>query len=351
MKHLFLALILLVPAVGFANKPNSNVNGFYNQLEVNQPLKVGIRMVKPFGSYFSPTGYDGYAYKLLQQMFPGQEFEMVQMNSIDDAFDATKKGEVDFTIGPFSKTLEREEYLDFSHEFYSSKPAISVRNKNNWIDSIIWAAQRIGIGVSIFIVMLYLVGFIIDKSDGDSKIKNVHQGAWWALVTFSTVGYGDLVPDTAKGKFIASIWIVASLFLIATFTGYMSSAMTIKQLSEEPTSLKYLGNSKLATVEGSTSENILHSLNFNYRPFSNIESALFSLTNGDSHAIIYDEPVLKYHFRNNEDYAVWEIPSALTEHYAFIFPQGSPLLEMVNREMLRVLPTVEWQRIHNSYFK
>lgn len=345
MWNIFLALLLLIPSIGLTDE--SSINESTN----SDTIKVGIRMVEPFGSYAGKRGYDGYAYKLLQLMFPEDEFEMVRMHSIEEAVESTKEGEVDFTIGPFSKTHEREKILDFSHAFYSSKPAIAVRNKSTWVDSVIWASKRIAIGVIIFIVMLYIVGFIVDKGDGDSKIKSIHQGAWWALVTFSTVGYGDLVPDTAKGKFIASVWIVASLFLIATFTGYMSSAMTIKKLNDEPTSLKYLGTSKLGTVEGSTSEELLIALNFNYSAYNDITDAIVELTSGRVHAIIYDKSVLKYQLRENERYIVWEIPSASVEHYAFIFPQGSTYVELVNREMLRVLPSVEWQRIHNSYFK
>jgi ABC-type amino acid transport substrate-binding protein len=308
-------------------------------------------MVDPFVSYTGDKGFDGYAYKLLLLMFPDEEFEFIRMDNIEDAIEKTKNGEVAFTIGAFSKTAEREEYLDFSHSFYQSKPAVAVRKRNTWVDNALWIAQRLGGGIVIFIAMLYVVGFLVNKGDGDSKIKTTHQGAWWALVTFSTVGYGDLVPDTAKGKFLASIWIIASLFLIATFTGYMSSAMTVKKLTEQPTNLNYLATSKLATVEGSTSENLLTALNFNYQPFGYVEDALLELINGRVNAIIYDKPMLEYHLRGNENYDVWEIPSAPNEHYAFIFPEGSEMLETVNREMLRVLPSVEWQRIHNSYFK
>lgn len=343
MKTLFI-ILLLFPIILNAEEKESEMH------QTLHSLKVGARMVDPFVSYLNEKEYDGYVYQLLKQMFPDIKIEIIPMDSVNEAIKRTKNGEVDFTIGAFSITEERENIIDFSHAFFQSKPAIATRVKGTWIDTIIWIAQRVIIAIGIFIIMLYIVGFIINKIDGDTKIQTTNQGAWWALVTFSTVGYGDFVPDTNKGKFVASIWIVSSLFLISVFTGYVSSAMTVKRLTEQPTNLNYLSTKRLATVGETTSADLLNALNFNYRSFKNVENAILELINGRIDAIIYDKPILEYHLRDNENYQVWEIPNSVKEPYAFILPEDSEIEERVNREMLRVLPTTEWQQIHNSYF-
>ena len=47
--------------------------------------------------------------------------------------------------------------------------------------------------------------FLVEGSIPDSKITNLGYAFWWAIVTVTTVGYGDIYPVTAEGKIIASI--------------------------------------------------------------------------------------------------------------------------------------------------
>ena len=38
---------------------------------------------------------------------------------------------------------------------------------------------------------------------------------WWAMVTVTTVGYGDIVPVTPVGKFFASLLMITGVFVVA----------------------------------------------------------------------------------------------------------------------------------------
>jgi voltage-gated potassium channel len=68
-----------------------------------------------------------------------------------------------------------------------------------------------------------LAGFVvtlIDKKD----FPTFGDGVWWAIVTLGTVGYGDIVPHTAWGRFIGSIVIVVGVTFIAFLTATVTSA-------------------------------------------------------------------------------------------------------------------------------
>ena len=45
---------------------------------------------------------------------------------------------------------------------------------------------------------------------------------WWALVTITTVGYGDITPMTTVGRFVASALMFVGLALISSVTAIIS---------------------------------------------------------------------------------------------------------------------------------
>ncbi len=49
----------------------------------------------------------------------------------------------------------------------------------------------------------------------ETHFPTIPDAMWWAIVTITTVGYGDMVPQTVFGKFIASITMIAGLALFA----------------------------------------------------------------------------------------------------------------------------------------
>lgn len=57
----------------------------------------------------------------------------------------------------------------------------------------------------------------------DPAINSPSEGIWWAWVTVTTVGYGDLVPATNVGRFFAAILILIGLGLISLLTASMAT--------------------------------------------------------------------------------------------------------------------------------
>jgi voltage-gated potassium channel len=57
------------------------------------------------------------------------------------------------------------------------------------------------------------------------KFGSIPRALWWAVVTLTTIGYGDVYPITAAGKVAASLLAVAGIGLIALPAGIMAGAM------------------------------------------------------------------------------------------------------------------------------
>jgi voltage-gated potassium channel len=55
--------------------------------------------------------------------------------------------------------------------------------------------------------------------------ENIFKSIYWAVVTLTTVGYGDVVPATVLGQFIASIVMIMGYGIIAVPTGIVTSSL------------------------------------------------------------------------------------------------------------------------------
>jgi voltage-gated potassium channel len=83
--------------------------------------------------------------------------------------------------------------------------------------------QRIVIFLLIVVSIAILMGTIIymleDPKDGFTSIP---RSIYWAIVTLTTVGYGDIAPQTPLGQFFASIIMILGYSIIAVPTGLIS---------------------------------------------------------------------------------------------------------------------------------
>ena len=67
--------------------------------------------------------------------------------------------------------------------------------------------------------------YIVEGQQND-KINNIPQAIYWAVVTLTTVGYGDVVPITTLGKTISVFIMMLGYAIIAVPTGIVSSEFT-----------------------------------------------------------------------------------------------------------------------------
>lgn len=66
--------------------------------------------------------------------------------------------------------------------------------------------------------------YYIERDAQPDVFKNVGDSLWWAIVAFTTVGYGDIYPITPLGKLLSCIISLIGIAMIAIPTGIISSA-------------------------------------------------------------------------------------------------------------------------------
>ncbi|WP_415898569.1 ion channel [Neptuniibacter sp. QD48_11] len=82
--------------------------------------------------------------------------------------------------------------------------------------------SRHNLGITLFICFIILVisGLLI--SGIDPAFETPLDGLWWAWVTVTTVGYGDLVPATTEGRIFGSLLILMGLAMFSMLTASFS---------------------------------------------------------------------------------------------------------------------------------
>ena len=105
-----------------------------------------------------------------------------------------------------------------------------------------------GMAVSGGAIGLYLV----EGNVPESKITNIGDAFWWAIVTVTTVGYGDIYPVTTEGKIIASVLMIFGIailgILISTLgASFIESRLKPKLTIEEDSKIAI--NEKICKLE------------------------------------------------------------------------------------------------------
>ncbi|HCA61890.1 MAG TPA: potassium channel protein, partial [Synechococcales bacterium UBA8647] len=71
-------------------------------------------------------------------------------------------------------------------------------------------------------VFLGYLMVLVESGHPNSQFQSVGQGVYWAVVTMTTVGYGDVVPQTVLGRLLAAAVMLLGFGIIAIPTGIVS---------------------------------------------------------------------------------------------------------------------------------
>jgi voltage-gated potassium channel len=81
------------------------------------------------------------------------------------------------------------------------------------------------------VIILGSVMYLVEK--GENGFDSIPESIYWAIVTITTVGYGDISPVTPWGKFIASIMMFIGYGIIAVPTGIVTTEMALAVRSKK----------------------------------------------------------------------------------------------------------------------
>ncbi len=315
-------------------------------------IRVAVAGSAPF-VVASEDGVGGFSVEVWEAVAQriGYDYEYVRYGAVADALVAVKSGQARLAIGPISITAERARDVDFTQPYFNAELGIltDTHPQSAWDGAKPFISRVFLLGFCGLIAILLLVGNLIwlaerrvnSEQFPKRYASGVGNGMWFALVTATTVGYGDRAPRSTAGRVIAGLWMLVAVFAASSITAGIATGLTLSQIEKPPLSqLSALSRKRVAAVDGTPGELIARRNHVRLSLVQNKEEAFTLVERGKVDAFLYDYPVLRYHLDQNPelDLAVYGA-GTITDDYGFATAHDDSLNEQLDLALLRLRET------------
>ncbi len=307
-------------------------------------LRVGLAGSPPF-VLPADGGYTGMSVEVFEALAEEAKlsYEFVRIDTgVTPAIDKVVAGELDLAVGPISITAGRLERVRFTHGYYRAALSVVTATPRTSIADVLrpFASRSFLYGVGVLLGALLVVGTLIWLAERKANAaqfppgaaSGIGNGVWFALVTLTTVGYGDRAPVTFFGRVLAGVWMIIALVGASSLTAGIATALTLESLDrasiEHPSELR---KRKVAASAGTTAEEFARQNRAQVVPTPDTRTALKLLEEGKVDAVMSDRPILLYLMRSSPatDLVLAKV-SWMPQGYGFALPLDSTLDHRLN---------------------
>lgn len=94
-------------------------------------------------------------------------------------------------------------------------------------DAMMASRPKIIVFLGVIVSLVFIIGAVMYLVEGkEGGFTSIPMSVYWAVVTMTTVGYGDITPQTPLGQFISSIVMIIGYGVIAVPTGIISAEIS-----------------------------------------------------------------------------------------------------------------------------
>ena len=339
----------------------------YSQNEATMPIKlrVGVMDAPPLFMKTADNHWEGFSAELWQAVAQRMDvtFEFLGFDSMDQLLDAFTRQEID--VIPAMPVRERLiSVMDFSQSFLKSGLSIAVPFDGleyKWarvIESIFSVTILKAFGL--LLLMSLAIGMILwlferrrnSEMFGDGTLKGIGHGVWWAMVTMTTVGYGDKAPKTMGGRSIAIVWMMFSVIFIASFTANITTTLTLGELRGKVRGFNDLYHARVGSISRSEGFDFLTKQGIAVIPFESLSQGLMAVADKKIDAFVLNEEIMRYEIKSKFPGQVQALPGTYDEYFVGIALQpSSPIRKQVNKALLKFMNTENWTELCKRYIE
>ena len=361
----FLSLLLLLQVVAALLMLPLN-RALSVELHPTAPVRVAVYDLPPYGALGASGALSGVSVDLWRRVAEelGWEYKFTPVSQMESILSGLEQGRFDAAIGAITITPEREARVDFSYPAHRSGVAVALRKETGplaAISSYLTVAMDLGYLILGILALLVLLGSVIwlverprrsEMKPHESRVTTFLEGLYFAVVTMTTVGYGDKTPKTPLGQLVAVVWMLTSLALVSLLSASLVSRLTAERVENSSIRTESdLSARKLAAVAQSSGAEYLEGLQLKYQKYDTLAEALSSLADGRSNAVVNSVGALQYLVASRFSQVIYVQRALLAPAFmAVALPEKSPLKRPIDRALIKITASPEWKSIEDLYF-
>jgi len=336
-----------------------------NEITTQRVLLVGAIVAPPLYMKTADGRWEGFNVELWEAIAQniGVSFEFREFSTLEHLIDALEKKEID--VIPSLPVRDRfEPTMDFSQSYLKTGLSIAVPAEGveyRWVRVFegIFSKHTLK-AIGMLVVLSLIAGIMVwaferrrnSEMFGEGAAEGIGHGIWWAMVTMTTVGYGDKSPKTMGGRIVALIWMIFSIIFIASFTANITTSLTLSELKGKIHGFNDLYHARVGSLSGSEGFEFLTKQGIGVIPFKSMQEGLRAVASKEIDAFVLNEQLLTYLVKGEFPGRVRVLPGTSDEYFVSIaLQEKSPLRKPVNKALLRFMQTQKWTEMLNRYVK
>ncbi len=303
----------------------------------------------------------GFSIDLMRQIAEAidRDVRFTFVDEFPEMLDGVTNGDVDGAVANISITSERETMMDFSRPIYGSglKILVSGAATGASIWAVIFRWELLALVLAAFGV-LFALGMLMwaleRKEQGyfdQGAREAMFPSFWWALNLVINGGFEVNVPRSLWGRLLGVFMVISSLFVVSIFVANITATLTAEAISGSIQTVDDLRGRRVGTTQGSTASAFLGERSVAHAEFETFDDLMDAFEDEELDAVVFDGPILEYYLAQGSEVPAYLLDRVFRpEDYGIALEQGSDLREPINRALLRLAETGDYQTLRQEWF-
>ncbi len=332
-------------------------------------VRIGISEFPPcveMSADGTATGFEVDLWKTIADA-EGWDYEFHVYDEFANLIPGLEQNDIDVAIAGIFITPEREEKVDFSHQYKSAGQTLLLNKHfvSPGLFSIIYQPEIVRALIYFVVILLVFAAMIwlVERKHPDANVKCFQDGVSLAFANKSTIGWGNFFPVTKVGLALSVVMFFIGTIFVGDVISTMGAIKTKQVLNTDIRGIGDLKGKSIATIHGTESVATLERLgaipvsSSGENIINSISDAIELLKKGTVAAVCFDAPVIEYYLKNGGDkhFVEWQGGQFDLQFYGIAMREGDIRRELINRRLLDLRKSVpgrqsKYDQIHNSWF-